>query len=216
MKPLIYSFTPLSKYENCPKQFHHMYVLKDLPREAPSGAMKEGIDAHAAFEKRLKDKTPLPEAFAKYEPWCLALDPFKPSVELALGMTKDGEASGFWNEETWLRGKIDVVFVASAAAFLTDWKTGKRRENVDELEIFGLLLHANHPELKQIIGSYVWLKENKMGPSHNLSKTGAKYEEMHQRAERVEASLKADFFPPIEGPLCGWCPVKSCQFNRRD
>lgn len=211
---MIFAHTLLSKFELCPRQFQHAYVLKDLPREPPSQALKDGRDAHQAFEHRLKDGTPLPEPWRGFEGYCLSVQGHKPLVELSLGITLSGEPSGFWDEKTWLRGKLDVALPTENAVIL-DWKTGKRREEPDELEIFGLLLKANFPLVKQVKGYYVWLKEGRVGQMHDLSSSEEKLAQLRQRTGRVEAALKAQFFPPIENPLCAWCPVKSCQFNKR-
>lgn len=212
---MIFAHTNLASFELCPKQFQHKYVLKDLPKEAPSPALLEGRNAHQAFEDRLKNLTPLPKAFASYEPYCLVLEPYKPQPEMSLAMTIDGQPTGFWDKGAWLRGKIDLPLVQEPNAVLLDWKTGKKREDPDELEIFGLLFRANFPLVKQVSGYYIWLKEGKVGQMHDLSSFAEKFEQVRKRTERVEAAIKADFFPPIESWACSFCPVRTCHLNRK-
>lgn len=215
---MIFAHTNLASFELCPRQFEHKYVLKDLPKEAPSPALKEGRDAHQAFEARLGKKTPLPEAFATYEPFCLSAEAYPaPQVELSLAMSKTGQPTGFWQSDAWLRGKIDLALVKEPSAVLLDWKTGKRREDPDELEIFGLLFTVNFPLVKHVAGCYIWLKENRVGEIYDLTPSEESFVRLKARTERVEAAIAARFFPPIQNALCGWCPVRACQFNpRRD
>ncbi len=219
---MIYAHTMLSKYELCPKQFQHLYVLKDLPKEPPSQALKDGRDAHQAFEARLKNGTALPEPWKGFEPYCVTLTGHRPLVEVSLAIKADGSPTNFWDDSAWFRGKVDVATLQPKpgegdpiAAVILDWKTGKKREEPDELEIFGLLIKAAYPLVKQVNGYYIWLKEGKVGALHLLSETEAKLAQLKERTERIEKSVQTDFFPPIQGPLCGWCPVKKCRFNTR-
>lgn len=220
---MIFAHTLLSKFELCPRQFEHLYILKDLPKEPPSQALKDGRDAHLAFETRLKNGTPLPDAWKGLEGYCASLQGWRPLIEVSLGITQAGEPSGFWDDRTWFRGKLDVAVLHPlpgdmgnpVSGVILDWKTGKRREDPDELEIFGLLLKANFPLVKQVKGYYIWLKEGRVGQMFDLGQTEEKLAQLRQRTERIELAFKANFFPPVENPLCGWCPVKSCQFNKR-
>jgi hypothetical protein len=146
----------------------------------------------------------------------------RPLVEVSLAIKADGTPCNFWSDDAWFRGKVDVAALypapgvgEPAVAVILDWKTGKKREEPDELEIFGLLIKAAYPLVKQVNGYYIWLKEGKVGALHLLSETEAKLAQLRRRTGQVEAAVKADFFPPIQGPLCGWCPVKTCGFNKR-
>ena len=54
--------------------------------------------------------------------------------------------------------------------FICDWKTGgSKYEDPFELATNALLLKVKYPELKKIVGSYAWLKENRMSQQYDLS-----------------------------------------------
>ena len=209
---LVHSFTALTTFERCPKQFGHRYILKDLPREEPSPAMAEGNEVHDALEKRIKG-SPLPEKRQSLERYARVFDGAPVEAEMKVAVTRAGNATGFFADDAWFRGKIDVVVILPPRAFITDWKTGKKREDPDELEIFAVLLQAARPEVHEITGRYVWLKGGDVGKSHVLTDTATKWQQLKERTAQVERAVETRFFPPREHALCGWCPVKDCQFN---
>jgi hypothetical protein len=114
---------------------------------------------------------------------------------------------------------LDVVLTPKndcpSVALIIDHKTGKTREDPSELEFHATLLKTHHPELIIIKGWYNWLAQCRMGTVHDLSDTTKTFQRLKQTHDRIKYafSLGADAFPPRQGPLCGWCPVKQCEFN---
>ncbi len=213
MKLPVYSYTFLNTYDICPKQAFHRYVLKDHPFVG-STESKWGNVVHSAMKSRLRDKTPLPKEVAKYEPFAAAIEPFTISVEEKLGVTKDGSLCGFFDDNVWLRGMADVVAAVETSAMLPDWKTGKKREDPYELEIQGVLVQAKWPQFERITGHYVWLQDGVVGRAHDVSNTGETLECLQEKADEIEHCHKTGEWRTKSGPLCGWCPVLSCNFNR--
>jgi hypothetical protein len=134
-------------------------------------------------------------------------------VETPMGMTYAGKGTGFF-ADPWARGKADVVILDHDKAFILDWKTGKRREDPLELEILSTLLRANNSDIKTFKGAYVWLKEGKMGETHDLDpKRGRRtldnvWSAAHEQGEGEWA--------PTPNALCSYCLVKSCCHNKKD
>lgn len=213
MKLPVLSYTFLNTYDICPKQAFHRYVLKDCPFVG-SKESAWGNTVHDAMDKRLSKKTPLPPEVAQYEFYAATLEPLKPQTEMKLGITRGGEPCGFFADEVWLRGKADVVTMNDTTGLLFDWKTGKRREDPYELELQALMLWAARPKLVRITGHYIWLKDNAVGKPHDLSNVGETLECLQEKADEIESCHKRGEWRTKEGPLCGFCPVKSCGFNR--
>ena len=215
------SYTFLNTWDICNHQAFRKFIAKDLPKEPQSPEMIYGNDVHDAMEKRLDRKAPLPlvDRFAAYEPFVKPLLPFVEKGQLVaeqkLGMDANGAAVGFWDGSTWLRGKLDAPVVNGTTALLLDWKTGKAREDPYELEIGALLLQAKYPCVTTVLGRYVWLKEMRLGETHDCSDTRRTFESVHKTMDEVGHAIKMDVFPKKQGPLCGWCPVLDCQHNRR-
>lgn len=97
---------------------------------------------------------------------------------------------------------------------LFDWKTGKVREDPRELSCQALLLKAHHPEVTLIKGAYVWLKENRVGQMYDLSNTDRVFNANKAATGQQQECLETEHWPKEPNALCGWCPVKDCEFNR--
>lgn len=209
---LVGSYTLLSTFERCKRQAQHRYVLKDTPF-TPTEASTWGNRVHEAMENALKrGDLKLPQDMLAYE---RHLPPLKGSkAELKLGVRENWSPCGFFDSDVFFRTKIDVVMQAGATAAIVDWKTGKRREDADELEINAALLKAHHPELEKITGWYVWLKDDALGKEHDLSGAAGKQAEISRRMSVVRQSEQMNYWPPTENALCGWCDVRGCEFRR--
>jgi hypothetical protein len=139
-------------------------------------------------------------------------------AELKLGMTDHMQPCDFFDPACFARGVLDVVLLPAHrpdGALIIDHKTGKVREDPGELLFHATLLKAHQSKLINIKGWYNWLAYNKMGVMHDLSDTDKTFQCLKQTHDRIKYafSLGADAFPPRQGPLCGWCPVRQCEFN---
>lgn len=211
-KPLVFSYTFLNTYLICPHQAYHRYVLRDVPF-TETREIAHGNRVHGAMEQRVAGGKPLPADLRDHESFACVFDGRHAQVELKLGIDAGGKPVDYWAGNVKLRGKIDCVVLNGTRAHLTDWKTGKPREDPFELEIGALLLHARHLNLLQITGNYAWLRESRVGQLHDLSDTKATW----LRVNRIIYEVESDrTFEKKQTPLCGWCPVKSCEFNRAD
>jgi len=211
---IIFTYTNLNCYSSiCPHQFWHRYILKTVPYK-PTEAMQWGNDVHDAFQKRIQGGKPLPDTMRQWE--TLAA-PFaergaQTEVQLAVGYTY--QETDYWGKGTqvpFVRGKIDCAVVNNTRAYMADWKTGKRREDPFELEIGAMLLKARYPDLQIIIGTYVWLQDSDLGKPHDLSDTNKTFRKCQQIAQEISQD---QVFEKRPGPLCGWCGVKTCEYNR--
>jgi len=216
MKLPVVSYTFLRNWENCPRKAHHIHVLKDLPKQPDSElvAMKHGIAVHDAMEARLKKKKPLPETMQKWERFCdFGAHPIE--VELKVAIRSDGSPCQFFDSDVWCRGKVDVAVFHDPAltCAIFDWKTGKKREDPAELELHAMMLQRRHPQYKTIVGHYVWLGDNEIGAQHDLSDGASVLASTQRQMAEIQKHADVGYWPPRENPLCGWCPVRSCEFN---
>src|SRR5258707_9639465 len=167
-KPIVYSYTMLNTADTCLHRVYRQYIKKDIPYiETPE--MKWGNQVHTAMEYRIGGK-PLPENMRQWEPLVAPFARPGAKAELKLGVTREGKPTDFFGNDVFLRGKVDVALINGNAAFLPDWKTGNSKyEHPFELQIQAVLLQAANPYLTKIAGLYVWLKENRIGQSYDLS-----------------------------------------------
>lgn len=213
---VVYSFTSLNCYYSiCPYQFFRRYVAKDVPW-VESTAMAKGNAIHSAFELRIGGGKPLPEGMRQWEGFCTPFDNSGALVERKYAVDATGYPVDYWNNKVLIRGKIDLNVVRSETAYIADWKSGKVREDPFELEVGAMLLHSANPQLKKIVASYVWLAENRVGVQHDVSATAKTWDKCQRIIAQVKADMAADHFEKRQGPLCKWCNVFDCEYNKNE
>ena len=195
----------------------HSYIARDVEREE-SAALRWGNKVHAALEHYLRDGEELPYSMQHYRSLYTFPAGYDVEAELMLGIRKDGSCCGFFDDDVWARGKLDVVLTCEQKptfATIIDHKTGKVREDPYELEMHAVLLKAARPQLTSIKGWYNWLAACKMGRVYDLSDTNTVLGGMRWTRQKIEHafSLGAEAFPPRQSGLCPYCPVKSCEFH---
>jgi len=210
---MIWSYSFLDTLNTCPRQAYHKYAVKDLPY-VESDAQKWGNLVHSAMEKRLRDKTPLPEQCAAFENYAQAVEamPGIKFYEDKVGIDRNGDLCDFFAKTVYGRGKVDVqIVMEDGLGFILDWKTGKVKEDPRELEINAVLLTARWPAVRRWKGAYVWFKEGRIGPAHDLDPEKASAE--IARTMQVVDFLEKEGTPwPVRpNGLCKqWCAVASC------
>jgi len=210
------SYTFHRNWENCPRQAWHVNIARDTA-PAETEAMRWGTRVHEALERHIGMGEELPPELVH----CAHLYDFPAGydidVELKLGMRKDGSSCDFYDDDVWMRGVLDVMLTKPEAswALIIDHKTGKMREDPQELELHALLLKAHYPQLTDIKGWYNWLRNNVMGRVYDLSDTERTLERIRAQRHAIESAflLGQRAFPPRQSGLCPWCPVMHCEFH---
>lgn len=215
-----WSFSMLEKFENCPRSAFHKYILKE--KEATTPAIEEGNRVHKALELRVRDGTPLPNDLIKYEPLASSIQGFALNyqtpihTELKLGITRAMAPCGFFDGNVWGRCAADVTVMKGEFAWVGDWKTGKPREKELQVKICAMFLFKKFPEISRVVGTNIWLKESKVGTAYSFTrdKEAEYWKDIITRVQKMENALEKEYWPEQPSGLCGWCPVKSCKYNK--
>jgi len=135
-------------------------------------------------------------------------------VEIQLAATINLEPCAFDAPDAYMRGIGDLVKVNGKNALANDWKTGKRKPASLQLDMMGVLVFANFPEVEKVITLFTWFQE----PSRPTSKILMRDEIpeiMQQFTEGVANMMWSEqhnAWPEKPSGLCrGWCPVKTCR-----
>ena len=210
-RPFVGTYTILNTYGNCPHQMARRYIVKDQPYiETPE--MKWGNEVHSAFEYRVGSSKPLPDTMRQWEHFAQPFDGQFAKVEQKLGISAEGKCVGYWDGSCWFRGKADLAIIRGETAYINDWKTGKSSyEDPFELETNAVLIHAKYPQLKKIVGSYTWLRENRVSQMYDLSDTRSTWNEICRLMGEIIALKKTGQFEKKKSGLCGWCSVDDCE-----
>src|ERR1700719_403105 len=204
-RPFVGTYTNLHTFRDvCEHQAYRRYVIKDQPY-VETEAMRFGNEVHAAFEKRVGQGKVLPESMKGWDKHAQPFDKYDVLVEQKLGMTDKGQACDFWDNRVWFRGKNDVTVILNDKALLTDWKTGGSRfEDPFELKTNALLLKAKHPQLRAIVGRYIYLKEDKISQMYDLSDFQATWLEINRLMNLIAEKRKSGEWIKKKSGLCGF------------
>lgn len=221
MTKLAHSYSSLKMFENCPKNYYHQRIEKSV-KDPGNAVTAYGERIHKSLELRLGEGAMLGREAERYEALCASIEKIAAggvlTVEEEMTLNQSLEPTGWWDADAWLRSKIDVLVRNGPDAIMFDWKTGKRRPDFDQLELFAVQVFKHYPEVQRLKATFVWLKEMKMDhETFTRLDMPAIWGKILTKITRIEGAQAADNWPAKPSGLCNWCPCKSfCEYaNRR-
>jgi hypothetical protein len=222
-RPFTWSYSALNDFESCPLKDAHKRFYCDVV-EQDSEALRWGNRVHTAAEKALKgEEHGDPEAFLPVAPYVSAFKaaPGETFPEFEICLSENLEVVEWYSPQAWYRGKLDVLNIFGAAARIYDYKTGKPKNDPDQLKIFAVTLAQLRPDLEIFSAKYIWLME----PDPKKRVTGTEeikrrdvpglWETLLSRVERRRKAWQADNFPARPSGLCPWCPAYTeCKYKK--
>lgn len=217
-----WSYSSIKTFEQCPKKYYHLRVAKDV-KDDGSEAMVYGNEVHKAAEEFIKSGTPVPKKFEYVQGVLDALNKIEGEkhCELRLGVRRGPtgyEACGFLDGGVWWRGIIDLLILNGNKAFIVDYKTGKNAKYADtkQLDLLAAATFLHFPKVEQVKSALVYLVSNEFIRKQHVAREQAAYLEVFRdQLDRLSAAETSGVWNANAGPLCGWCPVTSCEHNRR-
>lgn len=209
---LAHSFSAIKLYENCPKRYYHQRVTKEV-QDTGGEASKYGERIHEFLEQRLVNNTPLPVEAEKYEVICKTIEGMARGGELhaerQLTLTENLTPTSWFAGDAWLRSILDVLILKGDTAVVVDWKTGKRRPDFTQLEMFALQVWKHFPEVVTIKTSFVWLKDMAMDSEEfSREQSDEMWSNLLSRINRIYQSAEHENWPAKPSGLCRFCPAK--------
>ena len=216
---LAHSYSSIKMFENCPKRYYHQRITKEVT-DTGSDATRYGERIHADLEHRLVEQKPLSYDSQQYEVLCQSIEVLATGGELhaerQLCLTENLTPTSWYADDAWLRSILDVLILKDDQAIVMDWKTGKRRPDFTQLQLFALQVFKHFPKIKTVKTSFVWLQDMGMDTEvFSADKTKTMWADMLARIERIHQSLEHDNWPAKPSGLCNWCPAKNiCEFAK--
>jgi len=216
---LSHSYSSIKLYENCPLRYFRQRVVKDVIDEGGE-ASKHGERIHAFLENRLKENTVLPQEIAHYEPLCASVERISKGGELyieqELVLSENLTPTGWWDADAWLRSKLDILVINGKVANVMDWKTGKRKADFFQMQLFAAQVFKHYPEVQSVRTSLVWLKDMAMDTeTYHRGEVNAIWADIMKRIQRIYSSLEHDNWPAKPSGLCRYCPARhDCDYAR--
>ena len=213
-----WSYSSIKTFEQCPKKYFHLRVAKDV-KDEPGEAADYGTAVHLAAEEVIRDGKPIPEKFAYIRPVVerLAALPGDKLAELKLGIRKDYSPCGFFDKDVWWRGIADLLVIDGHRAWCVDYKTGKSARYADtkQLDLLAGAVFSHFPEVTKIKSSLIYVVSGELIPkTHVITERSQYLSVFDQQIDQLDAAMENGVWNPKSGPLCGWCPVTSCDHWR--
>ena len=218
---LSHSYSSIKLYENCPLRYYRQRVLKDIKDEGGDASLY-GERIHKMLEDRLRENADLPQEAEKYEQLCAAVEKLVAAggelhIEKELVLNENLLPTGWWDRDAWLRSKLDVLIVSGDTAVVMDWKTGKRRPDFFQMQIFAAQVFKHFPDVTTVKTSLVWLKDMAMDTEvYQRKYVNAVWTDIIRKIKRIHDSLDNETWPAKPSGLCNYCPARhDCPFAQR-
>lgn len=217
---IVWSFSSLKTFQQCPRKYYHNKILKDI-REPDTKATLYGKEMHQIAEDFIRDGTPIPPTFDYIIPTMemLAAIPGEKHCEVKLGLTRDMRACDFDAPDVWWHGIADLVIIneEKGLAHSVDYKTSKnaRFADVKQLDLVAAGIFARFPKIKKIKSALIFVVSKEFVKADHVAERALEYvAKVTPDVNRIEAAIRTNVWNPVEGPLCRFCSVKQCEYNR--
>ena len=217
MQNLTWSYSKLKDYVNCPRQYNAVHVSKEFPK-VMTKEMTFGNQVHKALENYVKDETPLPP---NYEHYANQLEPLRVMngvkyPEYRMGLTYDRQACGFMDKQVWVRGIADLLVIQDNHAFIVDYKTGKiKYADPKQLQLMALMVFEHFPQVTFVDAGLLFVAHKQFITAEYAVEDKEKlWGDFEPDLMRMSVSHESDTWQANPSGLCGWCPVKTCEFHK--
>lgn len=210
-----WSYSSIKTFDQCPKKYFHLKVAKDFKDEAGEAA-DYGTAVHEAAELFVTSGVPIPEKFAFMRPIVepLAKKQGAKYAEIKIGVTRDLKPCGFFDKDVWYRGIADLLIVNGSNAWLIDYKTGKNAKYADikQLDLLAGAVFVHFPEVETINSALLYVVSQDMPRKiHHRQHLSEYMGVFDEQLDRLDAAMENGVFNAKTSPLCGWCPVTTCE-----
>ena len=214
-----WSHSALKDFEGCARRYHEVRVLKNYTQRETE-QIRYGKELHKAAEDYVTDNTPIPPQFSFVQPTIDALlaKPGTKYAEYEMGLTVDLRPCSFRDDNCWVRGIADLLIVdeESLTAWVVDYKTGKDKyPDKEQLTLMSLMVFAHFPIVRMVKSALLFVVKDTMVKHKVMLEEATSYwQDYRERVARLEAAFANNVWNPTSTPLCPWCPVKTCEFNK--
>jgi CRISPR/Cas system-associated exonuclease Cas4 (RecB family) len=212
-----WSYSGLKDYVNCPRQYYEVKVAKNFTKR-PTQQMLYGTAVHKALEDYVGEGKPLEKNYERYQPMLDALLTIEGErlPEYRMAINTELEPCTWGAEDYWVRGIVDLLVLGGDTAYIVDYKTGSAKyPDVNQLKLMSLMTYAHFPKVEHIKAGLLFVAHNTfINEVYHRDQSEDLWKDFLPDLERLKLSYDNDKWPENPTPLCGWCPVTSCQFQK--
>ena len=221
--PFTWSPSKLNSFEQCGFKFAEEYYYKSIPYQETVHTIW-GNKIHKEAELALKgQKSVDAEAFRAVEPYVTLLDrlPGDRLIEFRMGLTAGWKAVECpnipakpweWGTEAKGRMTLDLGFLNGDTFKGFDWKSGKQKDEMLQLQIYALTIALLYPQVQNLELKYIWLKDRTTtGFDCSRKDLLPIFKDVKERVERMEEAWQSENWRMSPSGLCkAWCSAVKC------
>ncbi len=208
-----WSYSKLSVYENCPRQFKYKYIDK-IDRFVESPAMVRGLDIHNKAEKYATGQIKrMPKELKVYENEFNQIRKMGASGEVDYSFTEEWEPTK-WNKwsNVWCIAKVDTrVEITKENLAIIDYKTGKIYDtHKDQADVYALSGFIHYPEVEDIDLEFWYLDQKDEDPGSwgysrdtHFKPLQRMFQQRHDKMAKDKKFIKKPTYK------CRWCDYNS-------
>ena len=110
-----------------------------------------------------------------------------------------------------------MLIVDGTKGWIVDYKTGKNAKYADtkQLDVMAGAVFVHYPELESIKSALAYLVSKDFIKKTHEKENHKKYlNTFSWELNRLDSATESGVWNANSGPLCGWCPVTSCEHHR--
>jgi PD-(D/E)XK nuclease superfamily len=218
MKPVTWSYSSLGLFQQCPRKYYHLRVIKDI-QEPETEAIMFGKEVHKAAEDYIGQGVPIPAKYKFIEPVLKILENIQGEklVEYKMGLTKKLEACDFFDKNVWFRGVADLLIIDEDSAHVIDYKTGKSSRYADtkQLELMALAIFKHFPQVQKVKAGLAFVVcDDFIKAKYTVEDAPLFWMRWIEETNRLESAHKTGVWNPKPNFTCkNFCKVLTCEHN---
>lgn len=181
-----------------------------------------GSKGHDAFDEYFKIGKPLPQQYNYLTDYVenLKNNLGKVESEKEIAFDEDWNRVGWWDDDCYQRGKLDIYKKEGDRGTIVDHKFGKfspmSLENyTEEMKYFTLLTMKDDEEVEKVKTVVTWLKGDSKPTSAIYTRDDLSEIEDNfaSKISLIEDAIETEEFTYTQSGLCnGWCANTTCKF----
>jgi len=219
-----WSFSSIKTFDQCPKKYYHLKVVKDYEENFETEAILYGNEFHKAAEEYISGV--VDNLDPRFDYALKVLDKLKDMAgdklcEYKMGLTEKLEPCGFFDKDVWYRGIADLIVVnrETGIAKVIDYKTGKSAKYADkgQLELMALCVFKHFPEIKVVKSGLLFVVCNAfIKETYVVENEPQLWQKWLTEYAKLEKAYDKDVWNPRPTGLCkAHCIVTECSHNGR-
>jgi hypothetical protein len=218
-----WSYSSIKTFDQCPKKYYHLRVVKDVKDEGGDAAIY-GTNVHKAAEDHIALGAPIPAKYSYIRPVLDVLKaiPGEKRCEIKLGVRRGEtgyEPAGFFDADVWWRGIADLLILDDTKAYVVDYKTGKSARYADtkQLDLLAGAVFLHYPQVVSIKSALAFVVSGELVDKvHTVEMRDSYLNVFETQLDRLAKAEETGVWNAVPNALCrNYCPVTECAHNGR-